>query len=81
MKLSAQITKVCFLQGFIWVFLWQCAENRELQEKFIFLQQQLDSMKGEKLELPPEQILLEDLSGLKNKLQSQVVFPIYSIRN
>ncbi|KAM0935156.1 putative plus-end-directed kinesin ATPase transcription factor C2H2 family [Dioscorea sansibarensis] len=49
----------------------KCAENRELQEKLIFLQQQLDSMKGEKLELPPEQILSEELSCLKNKLQSQ----------
>ena len=81
MKLSAQSTVVCFLQGLIWVFLWQCAENRELQEKLIFLQQQLDSMKGEKLELPPEQILSEDLSRLKNKLQSQVVFVICSVRS
>ncbi|KAJ0971064.1 hypothetical protein J5N97_019023 [Dioscorea zingiberensis] len=49
----------------------KCCENKELQEKLILLQQQLDSVKGDKSPLPSEQCFSEDFSSLKNKLQFQ----------
>lgn len=47
----------------------QCAENNELQERIMLLEQELASVKNAK---PPEQCVSDEIEYLKSKLQLQV---------
>ncbi|XP_065865428.1 kinesin-like protein KIN-7D, mitochondrial [Euphorbia lathyris] len=52
----------------------KCSENKELQEKLIFLEQQLSAFSGDRALLASEHILLDEHTDeLKKKVQSQEI--------
>lgn len=54
--------------------LWQCSENKELQEKVHTLEQQLASFSGDKMSHTPEHAVSEEyVDELRKKIQSQVI--------
>lgn len=60
-----------------YVSLFQCCENSELHEKISNLEQQLNSVMGEKLSCEP--CTSEEIDFLKTKILSQVITVILSI--
>lgn len=53
---------------------WQYLENKELQEKVFLLQQQLNSVMGNKPQLPADQLVSEEyVEELRKKTQCQVI--------
>ncbi|RWW63676.1 hypothetical protein BHE74_00029134 [Ensete ventricosum] len=53
------------------VDMQQCSKIKDLEDKVLLLQQQLNSFKSEQLH---EEFVTEEISDMKRKLQSQVIF-------
>ncbi|KAL0454138.1 UNVERIFIED_CONTAM: Kinesin-like protein KIN-7D, mitochondrial [Sesamum latifolium] len=52
----------------------KCAENKELQEKILRLEQQLASVSGDKMASPSEMCISDEYAdGLRKKMQSQEI--------
>ncbi|XP_011092838.1 kinesin-like protein KIN-7D, mitochondrial [Sesamum indicum] len=52
----------------------KCAENKELQEKILHLEQQLASVSGDKMSSPSEMCISDEYAdGLRKKMQSQEI--------
>lgn len=62
----------------LFFFYYQCAENKELEEKIILLEHQLASVSGDNKPSPSENCIPDECADeLRKKAQSQVNFYLY----